>query len=345
MPYISETLIGANLDTPVRLNQRLWHQNNSSLYRDTANDVKCNDCILEEHLSYTDHDRLFKLLIETFFADFMRLYFPEIHQQIDYAHLKFLRQEIFTDLTEGDKRVIDLLVETKLQDEEGLILIHIENQSYEQPKFNERMFLYFSRLYEKYRCKIIPIALFSYDNIKEEPDHFVIDFPFLNVLHFRFLTIELKKQNWRAFINLDNPVAAALLSKMGYLNEERVQVKLEFLRMITRLKLDPARIHLLTTFFETYLKLNQEEEEQLSEKIHQMPREEEVKILELLTSWEKKGLEKGLQKGMEQGRKEAQFEIAKRLIKMNMTVGDIIKATGLSREVIEQLVREKDTNA
>jgi len=37
------------------------------------------------------------------------------------------------------------------------------------------------------------------------------------------------------------------------------------LRLLTRLKLDPARLELITGFFETYLKLNQQEEEQLSQ--------------------------------------------------------------------------------
>lgn len=51
-------------------------------------------------------------------------------------------------------------------------------------------------------------------------------------------------------------MAAALLSKMGFREEEKVLVKLEFLRLLARLKLDPARMELITGFFETYLKLN-----------------------------------------------------------------------------------------
>lgn len=39
-----------------------------------------------------------------------------------------------------------------------------------------------------------------------------------------------------------------------------VQVKLEFLRMLVRMELGPARMTILTGFFETYLKLNEEEE-------------------------------------------------------------------------------------
>lgn len=113
--------------------------------------------------NHIDHDRLFKELLETFFAEFMQLFFPEASRAIDLTHIKFLQQEIFTDVTAGEKHKADIIVETKLRKEPGLILVHVEAQSYMQKKFSERMFIYFSRLYEKYRRKILPIAVFTYD--------------------------------------------------------------------------------------------------------------------------------------------------------------------------------------
>lgn len=109
------------------------------------------------------------------------------------------------------------------------------------------MFVYFSRLYEKYR-RILPIAVFAYEQVRDEPDFLALGFNFLEVLRFRFYKVELKKLNWRDFILSDNPVAAALLSKMGFSQAERVRVKLEFLRMLTRMKLDPARMELIAAF-------------------------------------------------------------------------------------------------
>lgn len=146
----------------------------------------------------------------------MELFFPEAARSIDLTRIEFLQQEIFTDITAGEKRQADILVETRLKGEPGMILIHVEPQAYVQKNFNERMFIYFSRLYEKYRQKILPVAVFSYDRILDEPDHFELGFSFLNVLNFRFNKLELKKLNWREYIESDNPVAAALLSKMGF---------------------------------------------------------------------------------------------------------------------------------
>ena len=45
-----------------------------------------------------DHDRLFKELLETFFAEFMKLFFPEASWAIDFSHIKFmipLRKGVF----------------------------------------------------------------------------------------------------------------------------------------------------------------------------------------------------------------------------------------------------------
>ena len=116
-----------------------------------------------------DHDRLFKELLRTFFTEFMELFFPDVYEAIDFEHVNFLSEEVFTDIIIGEKRKVDVLIETKLHGEEAIIIVHFEAQAKYQEYFAERMFLYFSRLYEKHRKRIIPIAIFSYDEQKEEP--------------------------------------------------------------------------------------------------------------------------------------------------------------------------------
>lgn len=249
-----------------------------------------------------DHDRLFKELIETFFEEFMLAFFPEAHEAIDFSELTFLTEEVFTDVTAGDRRRVDLLVQTRMKGEESIVIVHIESQSYVQNSFNERMFIYFSRLYEKYRKPILPVAVFSYDEAREEPDSFKLAFPFVKVLDFHFNTLQLRRQNWRDYIRQDNPAAAALLSKMGYAEHERIQVKIEFLRMLTRMSLNPARLTLVSRFFDTYFAWDdEEEEEQLRQELHKLKPEEEVKIMELKMYWEKKAEEKGKIEGKLEG--------------------------------------------
>jgi len=283
-----------------------------------------------------DHDRLFKELLETFFTEFMELFFPEAAQSIDLKQIKFLQQEIFTDITAGEKRTVDILAETRLKNEPGLILVHIEPQAYEQKKFNERMFIYFSRLYEKYRCRILPVAVFSYDRVRDEPDSFGLGFPFLAVLDFRFYKLELKKLHWLEYIRSDNPVAAALLSKMGYRPEERIKVKLEFMRMLIRMQLDPARMELLAGFFETYLKLNREEEEQYNRELGKLNRKEVDQIMQITTSWH----EKGRAEGIKEGETKKALETARAALKKGLAEDVIIEITGLDVEDIKKLKDE-----
>ncbi|MDG5789893.1 transposase [Evansella sp. AB-P1] len=308
--------------------------------------------------SWTDHDRLFKELISTFFEEFMVLFFPEVHEQLDFTNTHFLSQEIFTDVTDGDKHEVDLLVETKLRGMDSLIIVHVESQASFQKQFNERMFIYFSRIFQKYRRKILPIAIFSYDTPKDEPNALAINFPFVQVLNFNYLSIELKKKNWRDYIRSENPVAAALLSKMGYNKDERIEVKKEFFRIIIRLELDRARESLLTGFFETYLKLTDDEEYQFQEEVKAMDPKEAKKIMEVITSYERKGIEigveqgieqgiekgieQGIEKGIEQGIEKGLGQVAKRMLSKGKKVDEIIDLTGLSISDVERLRAEMD---
>ena len=97
------------------------------------------------------------------------------------------------------------------------------------------------------------------------------------MLQFAYWRIQLKQISWRQYLNSDNPLAAALLSQLDCQPSERLQVKLEFLRLLTRMELDPARMELNTVFFERYLKLSAEEERALQEKLPEELSAEEVK--------------------------------------------------------------------
>lgn len=283
-----------------------------------------------------DHDRLFKELLQTFFAEFMQLFFPEAARAVDLAYVKFLQQEFFTDITAGERHRADIIVETRLKDEPGLILVHVEPQSYIQREFNERMFIYFSRLYEKYQRKILPVAVFTYDHIRNEPDSFEIGFSFLDVLRFHFYKLELKKLHWRDYVRSDNPVAAALLSKMGFKPEERVKVKVEFMRMLVRMKLDPARMELLCSFFETYLKLNRQEEEEFYQELGKIDKKEVELIMQITTSWHEKGRMEGRLEGEAVGEARGKVEKAQEIIFKFLEARFGVDTSGI-REKVRQL--------
>ncbi len=241
-----------------------------------------------------NHDQLFKELLTTFFVEFIELFFPEVLEYLDLDSITFVDKEIFTDLTKGQKKILDVIALTKFQGQDYSFLVHIENQSSNQTDFNQRMFRYFCSLFLKYNRPIYPIAVFSYDFPKRlEKDNFTLDFPHYKVLDFNYKVVQLNQLNWRDFLTQKNPVAAALMAKMNIAKRERPKVKAECLRLMVTLKLNPAKSQLIAGFIDTYLNLNSAEEEIFQTQLSTMELKEQEQIMRITTSWEQKGRQQG----------------------------------------------------
>jgi len=273
-----------------------------------------------------DHDRLFKELLSTFFMEFLELFLPDLARTIEPDSIRFLQQEYFVDLTAGEEKVIDLLVEVRQAGEAMTFLIHLEAQAASEANFTQRMFFYFARLYQKYLQRVYPIVVFSFaEPYREEPHQHRVAFPTLQVLEFNFASIQLNRLPWRAFLQQRNPVAAALMSKMQFAPEERPQVKAECLRILATLRLDPARTRLISGFVDTYLRLNQQEEQVFQAAVDKLEVTEREGIMQIVTSW------------AEQARQETQVEIAQRMLAEKLPLETIARVTGLSVKHIQQL--------
>jgi predicted transposase/invertase (TIGR01784 family) len=305
------------------------------------------------------HDEAFKKLLHTFFAEFIALFFPELESQLDFSQTRFLMQEQLVDVVGEEARTLDLLLETKYIGTDAFILIHLEPQSYRQADFQERMFIYFSRLFERHRKEhqlIIPIAIFTSAESKNERNSLNMSILGEDILQFRFLKVELINQPWRRFIDSNNPVAAALLAKMGYNKGEERELRLAYLRMLLQLsqRLDQARLALVMSIADLYFEPDpRQDEEMLRELAKQYAKESEV-IMELMPAWMRQGYEKGLEEGLEKGIEqgiEKGFEkgieqgtlierrqIARRLLSKGFTLEEIADMTQLSIEEIKKIM-------
>jgi predicted transposase YdaD len=269
-----------------------------------------------------DHDRLFKELISTFFIEFLELFLPQVANDIDRDSIQFLPLEIFNDVTSGEKKEIDLLVKVKYRQQDTYFLIHVEAQSFSEKDFAKRIFKYFARLYEKYDLPIYPVVIFSFDEPKRaEPTEHQVMFSDLNVLDFNFAAIQLNRLSWRDYLTQQNPVAAALMSKMNIAVEDRPQVKAECLRLLTTLRLDSARMQMISGFVDTYLRLGAMEEQIFQSTIDTMGLTQQEEVMEIMTSWEQRALEK----------------VAVNLLREGMTVETIVRVTDLTVEQVQQL--------
>jgi hypothetical protein len=227
----------------------------------------------------------------------------------------FLPQEVFTDVTQGEKKIIDLLVRAKFKNQDTLFIIHTEHQSASQANFNERMFVYFARLHEKYAIPIYPIVLYSHDAPQTlQPSSYTIEFSGWKILEFNYRVIQLNQLNWQDFVNQPNPVASALMSKMRMDTQQRPEVKLISLQLLASLGLNPAQIQLISGFIDTYLQLNPEEQRAFAEQLATIEPRQEEQVMEIVTSWMREGIEQGIGQGVERGRKQEAVSMIKRML-------------------------------
>jgi hypothetical protein len=249
-----------------------------------------------------NHDQLFKELLTTFFIEFLELFFAPVLEYLDTDSIQFVDKELFTDLVRGEKKILDIVALAKFQQyakryplgQDYSFLVHIENQVSNAPEFNQRIFRYFCSLFLKYDRPIYPIVVFSYDVPKRlDRSNFVIDFPDGQVLNFDYKIVQLNRLDWRDFLQQKNPIAAALMAKMKIDKSDRPTVKAQCLRLLVTLKLDPARMKLISGFIDTYLNLERDEETLFQSQLSKMELQEQEQIMQITTSWEQKGIIKG----------------------------------------------------
>ncbi len=86
--------------------------------------------------------------------------------------------------------------------------------------------------------------------------------------------------------------------------KDRPKVRLECLRLLATLKLDPALSQLTGGFIGTYLRLNTVEMRQHEQEFAKLTPEEKEANMELMNPWLKQGWEEGRQTGRQEGKED-----------------------------------------
>src|SRR5690625_4526614 len=287
---------------------------------------KRHEIYIREKSKYnTKHDLLFKQLIRYCFVDFLKAFYPTIYEQINPETIHFLPEEVYTDISAGKTRKLDIVAKLKHRITGSVMIVHVESQSTVQRDFHKRMYLYYNLLYKEYQRPIIPIAIFNYPG-KWEENVFTIQALDTIYVQFQYHILHLKKIYWREYIKMDNPVVAALLSNMSY-KEERYQVKAEFMRMLAKLKLNNAKQRLIYGFFNSYLRLTKEEEEKYMKMVKGFDEAEEIMKIKIPYFEELK----------QEIREESLKEVAMKMLLDGFTLEKITEITGLTQEQLEEV--------
>ena len=110
------------------------------------------------------------------------------------------------------------------------------------------------------------------------------------------------------------------MARMKIDRKDRPLVKLQCFRLLSRLRIDPARSRLIGTFVESYLELQGHELKRYSTALEASPEPERHDIMEMMNSWERRGFEGGLHEGLSQGRQEGRLEGLREGVKLALSL-------------------------
>ncbi len=273
-----------------------------------------------------DHDQLFKELLRVCFADFIKLFLPEVYAYLDTGSLEFIEQESAGTTTAHEKRSVDMLVKARFKGRLTYFLIHVEVQASKQGWSSRRMFTYFAAQEHKHDLPVYPIALLTWERpLKPDAGCYVVDFPNRRVLEFRYDVIQLNRLDWRAYLHTDNPAAIALMTKMGVAPADRPKVRAACLRLLTRQRLSPKQREPIERFIDAYTELTDAQQVEFDRELKKFKPQERKDAMEYMTSWERKGFVEGKAEGKAEG-------------KLELTIKLLLKRLGeLSRAVEKRL--------
>lgn len=112
-----------------------------------------------------DYDSPWKEAIHLHFRDFLLLFFPEIHDDIDWERgYELLESELraITRAARHGRRHVDALVRVyRRNGSSQLVLIHVEIQAQKDPLFTARMLLYHSRIADRFGESVCSLAVLA----------------------------------------------------------------------------------------------------------------------------------------------------------------------------------------
>lgn len=211
-----------------------------------------------------DFDTQWKEVISSLFPDFIRFFLPKAYRSIDFqSKIEFLEQELhllIADKYKAGKVINDKLVKVKLKNgEHKWILIHIEVQSSFESDFNERMFTYFYRIFDRYNQKITALAIYTGKDVPKNHDKFTYSF-FGTEVTYRFNSFLVKNQKEKELIKSVNPFSIVILASKYLIKsnknyEKRYQFKLELVRLAKEKSCQSDKIVYLLRFIDFVLRL------------------------------------------------------------------------------------------
>lgn len=267
-----------------------------------------------------DHDQRFKNLIQTFFVEFLLLFFRTWAERLDAAGVEWLDKEVFPEPPEGQRRILDLVGKLPTRQpvpglrpgeaDHWLALVHIEIESPDKvTPLRPRICDAYFNLRRKHGLPVLPLAIY----LRVGLDGLGVDvyeerFWELRPLHFEYLYVGLPALDAVEYVQGENWLGVALAALMRIPSERVAWLGAEALRRIQEAPLTEQQRFLLGECIQAYLPLDEAQQREF-EKLVATEKYQGVRAMNV--TWYEKGMEKGMEKGLARGQEEGQRELVR----------------------------------
>ncbi len=300
------------------------------------------------------YDAAWKNFIKKHFKDFLEFFFPDIHNDIDFARKpEFLDKELSTiepDSKMGD-RSADLLARVFLKSGDPkliCVLIHVEVQGQKEPHFMRRIFVYYYRIFDRLweeGTGIISLAILT----DADENYLPAEYNFsrwgfehrLKIPMVKLIDYKNKEELQEKLEKSANPMAIVVKVHLKSLevkkldDDTKYNIKRELVRELYKHGYDRDEIRQLFYFIGLVVRLPIELEKKLLQEVIKI---EEEYNMQYVTIWEREAKKEGKKLGEKRGEEKARLETARELVRYGVDIDIISKSTGLSREELEKLV-------
>lgn len=277
-----------------------------------------------------DYDNPWKQAIDEYFADFIACYFPQAHQDIDWAAgYETLDKELPGLARDADlgQRYADKLVKVRTrQGQHDLVYVHIEVQGQHDPDFAQRMFVYHYRIFDRFGQPPVSLAVLADEHPHWKPSRYGYQ-RWGCALEFAFPTVKLSEhtQSLDALLASDNPfailTAAHWLTRRSKRNmDERLASKLRLIKLLYHKGWTRQAVLDFFAVIDWMMHLPEALTQQFRQ---QLADYEQENIMRYVTSVERQAREEGVLTGLQQGMQQGiqQGEAAFLLRQLNRRFG------------------------
>jgi hypothetical protein len=180
-------------------------------------------------------DEVWKEAIRKYFEDFSKFFLADLDEYIDHTKgYAFLDSELqkFTRRLKKQKEKTDKLVKVYLKNGfEQWIYLYIEVQGYKDELFQERMFIYFYRIYDLFKQKIVAFTIFTDPERDYKPYDLITTF-FGTSLNYKYRTYKVLDVKDSELEKSGNPFSLIVLAvkyviRSGQNEDKRLKFKIK----------------------------------------------------------------------------------------------------------------------